>query len=254
MILNILVLALVTVAHAGSAGLGEIKTIEGGGATTVEIKGDAGTRSAAVGAPLLAGDHVVAGHDVTVTMALRDGSQIVLAADSEISVSEIADKTAKGGSRLNLISGMLHALVNKIYSKDQPFVVEAGNCVMGVRGTEFLVERESTGRATLHTLEGAVAIARTTTDLKSAKQAQLVKAGMSSAMNPGDKLPRSPKKFNPKTMYDALSTRAPAIGKVITANQNARVAAAHAAEEKAAPAKKAVAPFKPPKPKKVKAK
>ena len=256
MILHILILMLVSGAHADSGRLGEIKTIDSGGAEikTVEIKGDKGTRSAAVGEALVAGDHVVAGHDVTVTMALRDGSQIVLAGDSEISVSEVADKTARGGSKLSLISGMLHALVKKIYSKDEPFMVEAGNCVMGVRGTEFVVERESSGRATLHTLEGAVAIARTAADLRSPKQAQLVKAGLSSSMNPGDKRPQSPKKFNPKTLGEALSTRAPVIAKVVSVNQGARVAAAHAAAEKVAPAKKAVAPFKPPKPKKVKAK
>ena len=246
--------------HADSGSLGTIKAIEGGASSSsaaqpaVDIKGDTGSRHLNVNSSLVAGDHVLSGHDMTVTVALRDGSQIVLAADSEVSLDEVADRSSKRGTKLGLFAGMVHAQVQKIYSKAAPFVVTTGNCVMAVRGTEFVVDREASGRATLHTLEGTVAIARTMADLNSAKGSRLVKAGSTSAMNPGRKLPEAAKRFNPKTLDQYLATRAPRIAKVVVAHRETRIAQLHAAEVKREGLRKARSAYKPPKPKKVKAK
>ncbi|MBI3557832.1 MAG: FecR domain-containing protein [Deltaproteobacteria bacterium] len=255
MLLKIMLLSMLW-AHADSTSLGTLKTIDGGadGANaTIEIKGDHGTRKGAAGEAILAGDHVVTGHDVTVTLALRDGSEIVVASDSEVSVSEVVAVATRGSSRLGLIRGMLHALVNKIYTTQEPFMIEAGNCAMGVRGTEFVVERGDNDHTTLHTLEGSVAIARTASELRSLQHAVLVKAGHSSAMSPGQKQPTPARAFNPKTLSQYLGTRAPSVAKVIEIHRVARQAAHKSAEDKVvAPKKKA--PYLPPKPKRVKAK
>ena len=247
----------IVLAFADTASVGKVTAIEatdGTLSTKVEIKGDKGTRQAAAGNELWAGDHVLAGHDASVTMQLRDGSEIVLGPDSEISVDEVADRTAKGGSKLGLLRGLVHAIVNKIYSREQPFMIQAGNCVMGVRGTEFVADREESGQATLHTLVGSVAIARSAADLRASKATQLVREGSSSLMKPGMKLPGAPKKFNPKTLDDYLGKRAPTVARVLAARRATRIAAKHSEEAKTQGPQKKKVTWKPPRPKRTKGK
>ncbi|MBI3556863.1 MAG: FecR domain-containing protein [Deltaproteobacteria bacterium] len=242
---------------AGAQNIGRVSAVEGSdgtGVMKVEIRGDAGTRRESAGGELRAGDHVLPGHELAVTLQLRDGSEIMLAPDSELSLDEVADRTAKGGSRLGLLRGLVHAIVNKIYTNEQPFMVSAGNCVMGVRGTEFVVDREDSGQSTLHTLTGSVAIARSAADLRASKAIRLVRAGSSSLMRPGLQLPRAPKKFNPKTLDDYLGGRASTVARVVLARRAARIAVKHAEEAKRrGPPKKKVT-WKPPQPKRTKGK
>jgi len=90
---------------------------------------------------------------------LNDGSEIVLAPNSQLDLDseDPEDKTKSG--YLQLISGKLRALIRKKLNSATPsFKIRTSTATMGVRGTEFLVEaaRDSTA---VCTFEGSVEVA-----------------------------------------------------------------------------------------------
>lgn len=97
----------------------------------------------APGTPVQAGDRIATGADGAVGLTMADDSLVTLGPSSTLVVSEYRfdSTTNEGGFIARLVKGTLH-LVTGLIAKTQPqnVKVETRNAVMGVRGTEFIVD------------------------------------------------------------------------------------------------------------------
>jgi len=108
------------------------------------VRGD--TRSAAVvGGALHTGDRVITGPQGAATLSLLDGTVIELGADSTTDLAQFRfdSTTNEGGMLVNLARGTLRMMTGLI-AKTQPenVKVTTPTAVIGVRGTDFIVEAQ----------------------------------------------------------------------------------------------------------------
>lgn len=118
---------------------GQIKTSKG--AVSIER---AGARLAGpVGTAVFAADKVRTGEDGAVGIALKDNTLLSAGPNSVLTIDRFAfDQTTHGGSFLaTLIRGTLAVVTGKL-AKQAPESVEfrTPTSVLGVRGTEFVIE------------------------------------------------------------------------------------------------------------------
>jgi hypothetical protein len=168
---------------------------------------------------LFAGDKVITSANQTIVLQFTENSEVVIGPSSSFLIEEYQFAASTQRTVLQLFYGMLRALVNRHYdSKDEAFTVRTRSGVMGVRGTEFIVEADSqTHVTTLHTIEGSVAIAATPEGLRS-PSAVLVGAGFSSAIAPDMKVPSPPKAFEVQKLHERLKGKSADFDKAVTHN------------------------------------
>jgi hypothetical protein len=100
--------------------------------------------------------------------------------------------------------------VKRIYSDAEPFTVETPSGLMGVRGTEFIVEHgQESGQSDMHTLDGKVAMAKTRDDLRKPGNFQMVEAGNRSFINRGMQRAQAPQPFDPQKLVNRLAQNHP---------------------------------------------
>src|SRR5579871_5557290 len=175
----------------------------------ITIRNGEATMSAGEDDKVYEGDHVLTGKDQTVAIVLNDGSEIVVGPSSEFLVDKAYDEHARTTS-LALAYGLIHSLVKKIYSAATPFVVETPSAVMGVRGTEFVVEQDpGTSEASVHTLEGSVAMGSNLQSLSNPSQSTMVAAGQASSIRRGMARPTPPQHFERQQYFNQLAQRHP---------------------------------------------
>ncbi|MBI3556070.1 MAG: FecR domain-containing protein [Deltaproteobacteria bacterium] len=203
----------------GSPG-GKIAGIEGpSGTDTVDIKNGQALTTAAVGDTVYVGDHVLTPKNVSVSVTLADESELVLGPSSDFTI-KASWSPASPNTHLQMLYGMLHAVVKKIYSDEQPFLVETPTSVMGVRGTEFTVEHDQAGgESTVHTLEGSVALAKSREDFRNPATHSVISAGTMSSMKRGMAVPPPSKAFERQAFFQHLSQRAPNFVKHVEARR-----------------------------------
>lgn len=133
--------ALAIAAHGAWAeeAAGQIKTSKG----SVSIERAGARMPAAVGAAVYAADKVRTGEDGAVGITLKDNTLLSAGPNSVLSLDRFAfDPTTYGGSLLaTLIKGTLAVVTGKL-AKQVPESVEVRTptSILGVRGTEFVVE------------------------------------------------------------------------------------------------------------------
>ncbi|MSQ83532.1 MAG: hypothetical protein EXR77_11695 [Myxococcales bacterium] len=123
------------------------------------------------GDELQQGDRLSVGSRGAVRLLFGDGTHLTLSARCEVELA----KPLAGAAGVVVLKGNVAALVAK---PPQPLAVKAGAvgdlrffiktnaAVMGVRGTEFVVEHhQASGHTDVHTLEGTVDVAQTDDDL-----------------------------------------------------------------------------------------
>ncbi len=102
-------------------------------------------RSAAVvGAPLRIGDRVLTGEASTATVTLKDDTVLTIGPDSAVVLSEFRfDTTTQDGNVLiSLMRGSLRVVTGLIAKlKPEQVKVTTPTTVIGVRGTDFIVEQ-----------------------------------------------------------------------------------------------------------------
>ncbi|MDR0273826.1 MAG: FecR family protein [Burkholderiaceae bacterium] len=108
------------------------------------VRGDA--RSAAVvGGPLRTSDRVITGPQSAATISLLDGTVIELGAGSTADLTQFRfdSTTNEGGMLVNLARGTLR-MITGLIAKTQPehVKVTTPTAVIGVRGTDFIVEAQ----------------------------------------------------------------------------------------------------------------
>lgn len=131
------------------------------------------------GDELQQGDRLTVASRGAVRLLFGDGTHLTLSAGCEVEVA----KPLAGAAGVVVLKGNVAALVAKPL---QPLAVKAGGAgdlrffiktnaaVMGVRGTEFVVEHhEASGHTDVHTLKGTVDVAQTDDDLQGGRGKRL---------------------------------------------------------------------------------
>ncbi|MBV8451761.1 MAG: FecR domain-containing protein, partial [Deltaproteobacteria bacterium] len=114
--------------------VGTIKDLRG----TVEVQRNGRSIAATPAMPILAGDKLETSRQSSVTIALIDGSQLILSDASSVildrAITSVADST------IELFKGKLRSVVNIVAGKLPEFEVHTPNAVASVRGTDFATE------------------------------------------------------------------------------------------------------------------
>ncbi|HOB65979.1 FecR domain-containing protein [Ottowia sp.] len=133
-------LAQTPTASAGSDGReGTFKTVRG---EVTVVRGD--VRSAAIASgPVYAGDRVVTGLKSAASLVLRDGTVLSVGPDSVVNLSSFGynSTTQEGHVLVDLLRGSLRMATGLIAKlKPEQVKVTTPTTVVGVRGTDFIVE------------------------------------------------------------------------------------------------------------------
>ncbi len=111
----------------------------------VQVISAQGARALDVGDPVFSGDRIVSGKYGLASFVLRDGTTLVLGNNSQLLIQKFAfdTTTADGSILVELLQGsvrMLTGLISKI--NPDAVQVKSGTLLVGVRGTDFIVEAE----------------------------------------------------------------------------------------------------------------
>lgn len=118
---------------------GIVKRVQG----SVTLQRDGQPMPVAAGTPVQVGDRLVTGADGSVGLTMADDSLLTAGPSSTLVVSRFRfDSTTNDGNMLvELLKGTLH-FVSGLIAKQAPqnVNVQTRNALMGVRGTEFIVD------------------------------------------------------------------------------------------------------------------
>lgn len=135
-----LLLALCGAAHAQSQQRsGTLKAIQG---DVVLVKGDS-RKPAAAGDGVVQADRIVTGPNSAASLVLRDGTALVIGPSSQVSLArfEYEPTTQKGNLLVDVLQGTIRMVSGLIAKIDPEQVkVKTPTVVVGVRGTDFIVE------------------------------------------------------------------------------------------------------------------
>ena len=126
-------------AYAQSQRSGTLKAVQGDVAV---VKGE--TRQTALsGDGIAQADRIVTGPNSAASLTLRDGTALVVGPNSNVSLSrfEYEPTTQKGGLMVDVLQGsirMVSGLIGKL--NPEQVKVKTPTVVVGVRGTDFIVE------------------------------------------------------------------------------------------------------------------
>jgi hypothetical protein len=125
----------------------------------VEISGQAGSQSGTNGMTLNAGTRVKTGTDSSALLTFFDGSTVELKSDTEIEITRLESDNGKAVTIvLKQWVGRTWSTVVKMADKGSRYQIDTPSAVALVRGTQFLVDVDETGRTVEHTTQGLVSI------------------------------------------------------------------------------------------------
>lgn len=123
---------------------GVVKRVQG----RVDLLRDGQTLPVAPGRVVLVGDRLVTGADGGVGLTLSDDTRLTAGPGSTLVITDYRfdSTTNEGGLLASLWKGTLH-IVTGLIAKQQPqnVNVQTRNAMMGVRGTEFIVDTRGDG-------------------------------------------------------------------------------------------------------------
>lgn len=125
---------------AGDARQGTFKTVEG----DVTLVRDTSRYAVVVGDPIYAGDRVLTGDQSAAAFTLRDGTVLSVGPNSQFVLSEFdfEPTTQDGNILMTLLQGSLRIVTGLIAAeKPEQVRVTTPTTVIGVRGTDFIVEQ-----------------------------------------------------------------------------------------------------------------
>ncbi|EXI78661.1 MAG: FecR protein [Candidatus Accumulibacter appositus] len=132
-------------AAAPPAPAGKVKRSEG----SVSVDHAGQTQPLPVGSPVFVGDRIRTGSDAAVGVTLSDDTLLTAGPNSTLLINEFEfNSTTEEGSLLaTLVKGTL-SVVTGLIAKQAPEKVQfkTPNVVLGVRGTEFIIETRGEGQ------------------------------------------------------------------------------------------------------------
>ena len=112
----------------------------------VRVLGAQGMRPLEPGDAVFSGDRLISGKYGLASVVLRDGTTLVLGNNSQLQIQKFAFNatTADGSMLVELLQGSVRLLTG-LMSKINPDAVQvkSGTLLLGVRGTDFIVEAEA---------------------------------------------------------------------------------------------------------------
>lgn len=169
---------------------GKITAVSG----KAEVKKGGGSKkfNAFKGMAITKGDTILTGKDGKVTMELDSDKVVTIGTNTTLTVSELV-KSAKalgGKTSLSLLKGKVVIKIKKKLDGDSRFEIETPTAIMGVMGTEFVVEYEE-DESYVAVFEGAVSTNHgqaTRTIVNPDEQLRLDKSGQGQkeTLNPND--------------------------------------------------------------------
>lgn len=158
---------------------------------------------------IYAGDKVITDENSVVEILLHDGSIIRVGIRSEFRLDSAQIKPGFLSWVFGLAKGSVRALIEKAPAqKDVKFRINTPAGTIGVRGTGLLLEhRPDSGLTSLYTMEGNVSFGAP--DCEAQKTCVQVPAGAVSSIHKGDKIPKTPAKYNPHELFGMAGKTAP---------------------------------------------
>jgi hypothetical protein len=185
------------------------------------------SRDAGPGEEIFGGERIKTGKEATATILYADGSKVVIKPESEFQVEE----NVKGTQWNRLRSGQVRGVIQKTEGSSEGsaparprFLIRSKTAVMGVRGTDFVMALGK-GMASVHTLEGAVEVAKTEAAVLGGQGTAVGAGQMVEATSSGI---TAPKPFNTEQFlksFESGSSAAPGSGAASGAAQGAGGAA-----------------------------
>lgn len=189
----------------------QIESIEGNPKVRVINVKTSNQRFCEKGAQVDVSDKIVTENGQSVVLQMAEGTEISIGPSTSFQI----DQFTKDGPQQSIFSmayGMMRALVTKKYGDDETFAVRTKNSVMGVRGTEFVLQSDAISNETqVHTFSGTVRFAQATNDLKVLRTALAVPAGSMSRLGRGMQTPLPAQKFDAEKFRSYLKTRSPSM-------------------------------------------
>lgn len=195
-------------------------------ASKVTVRDAAGrTRETVGGTSLFTQEHVLPKQGQTVGVTLKDGSEITAEAGSDLSISDYVPGDPSSVPHAELDQGSAHFNVSHTTTGKTSFFLKTNSAVMGVRGTEFVVDQAADGTSNLHTLQGEVAMAKSENDLATPGHFTSVGAGTTSYLKRSMAAPAAPQKFDRQAYLGQLAKTHPGLAKHVRPVAPARPAA-----------------------------
>ncbi len=202
-ILFILSLSLSSIAWAEGETKPVIESLEGDG--LVVVKSSNGTsKQAARGIEIQVGDRVKTGPEASAKIRYPDGSKLLVGRGTEVEIQE-----HNGDTQFNKVySGYVRGLIRKASQPDKSkpprFIIRSRTVVMGVRGTDFLLDQKKD--LEIHTLDGVVEVAQDEKALMAGKGVSVPRGQMIDA---DEAKIHEPKPFNREQFEEALAQAQP---------------------------------------------
>ena len=115
--------------------------------------------SAFIGMKIKKDDTITTGAKGAITIDIGDDKVIKAAANSSFTVTALKDRSGTAQVGFTLIYGTVYNEVSKVQAADDNYTVQAGNTIMGVRGTKFTVYyfvEDGVAKYRIVTVEGTV--------------------------------------------------------------------------------------------------
>ncbi len=150
-----ILLVISTALSAGGAESNRVVVVQGA-ATVTHANGD--TRALGAGDTVREGDVVEAGAGSYVRLMMSDGSVLDLGANARLLVRTYQGQRPNRKVSLKLWFGRLWARVIDAVDGEDSFTVSGANAVVGIRGTEFVLDARADGTAEVTVLHGRVSL------------------------------------------------------------------------------------------------
>jgi hypothetical protein len=122
--------------------------------------------SVIIGTPLTEGSRIQTAANSFVSIALPDGSILLLEPNSDITLDTLKQYASSDIFKINIVlnKGRVESEVKPLTSSESTYTIKSKRLVTGVRGTRFAVadSGDGTGKGLLEVLEGSVALASPT--------------------------------------------------------------------------------------------
>jgi hypothetical protein len=189
------------------------------GASSIQVHGqDGSVRDEAAGGELREGDSWDMPPDAVGRLIFRQGSQVLLTGGSRVEVrEELSDQGTEKIPSVLVAKGEVRTLVDPASAEELAaqapgtpkrlrFMIRTRSSVMGVRGTDFIVEA-SEAQSSVHTMTGTVDVGRDVGEVKTGK-ATPVAANQFTEAHAGQGV-TAPRSFEPGSYLNAFHQKHP---------------------------------------------
>lgn len=147
-------IAMLTAAAAGAASPGRVVVVQG----TAEVTRSSDTKELFAGDLIEEGDIVEAGDDSYIRMVMADGSILDLGANARLVIRKYTGKHPARKVTLKLWVGRLWARVIESVGGEDDYVLSGANAVVGIRGTEIVLDVHTDGSAEVVLIHGRASL------------------------------------------------------------------------------------------------